>query len=67
MPLDWRVISVSQRCGQRIRDEATRLSVPQYRIIEMACAEILKMEPVPEPSIGDTAREMFRLARPEIK
>lgn len=67
MRAHWRNVTVPQRCGERIHAEAVRLSLPQHRVVEMVCADILELEMEPtvtEP--GDVAREMFRLARPEV-
>lgn len=63
----WRNVTVPLHVGERIHAESVRLSVPQHRVVEMVCADILELEIEPAPrALGDVAREMFRLARPEV-
>lgn len=67
MRAHWRNVTVPLRVGERIHAESVRLSLPQHRVVEMVCADILELEMEPtvtEP--GHVAREMFRLARPEV-
>jgi len=68
MNAEWRNISVRLQCGQRLRSAAILLSVPQYHIVEAACADILELDldlTVRPP--GDVAREIFWIARPEVR
>jgi len=61
-------VSISARLADRLRVRALRDGVPMRFIVDMACSgelavgdHLLTLE---RP--GDCAREMFRLARPEV-
>jgi hypothetical protein len=70
-------VNINERLADRLRDRARRDGVPMRALVDQACfgeialGEIVlgespfKYDRKPERP-GDCAREMFRLARPEV-
>lgn len=66
-PRPWATINLTPHCGKLIEMEAARLGVPQYRVVEMACSDVIGSDAKPRDNTpGAAAREMFGVARPEV-